>query len=107
MVLEKTKFSISKKLGKFILAVQKRKKNSAEIFGIFECLLPQTHLIKTLNSLDSSRQNRRLSQNPKTGCFRELFLPKIDFKTCFKVNFPKIHPDLGGLETNRKHEIQT
>ena len=40
------------------------------------------------------------SQNPKTGGFRELFLPENDFKTCFAVNFPKKHPDFGGLENN-------
>ena len=67
----------------------------------------KTHLIKALNSLDSSRPNGRLSQNPKPGGFRDLFLPENDFKTCSAVNFPKKHPDFGGLETNRRHEIQT
>ena len=42
----------------------------------------KTHLIKALNFLDSSRANVRLSQNPETGGFRELFLPENDFKTC-------------------------
>ena len=60
----------------------------------------KTHLIKALNSLDSSRPNGRLSQNLKTGSFRELFLPENDFKTCSAVNFPKKHPDFEGLETN-------
>ena len=41
--------------------------------------------IKALNSLDSSRPNRRLSQNAKTGGLRELFLPENDFKTCSTV----------------------
>ena len=44
-----------------------KKKNLAEIFSIFECLSPQNPLIKALNSLDSSRLNGRLSQNPKIG----------------------------------------
>ena len=34
-------------------------------------------------------------------------LSKNDFKTCSTVNFPKIHPDFGGLKTNQKHKIQT
>ena len=41
---------------------------------------------QTLNSLDSSRPNRRLSQNPKTGGFRGLVLPGNDLKTCITVN---------------------
>ena len=49
----------------------------------------KTHLIKVLNSLDSSRPNGRPSQNQKTGGFRGLFLPEKDFKTCSTVNFPK------------------
>ena len=44
---------------------------------------PKTNLMKALNSLVSSRSNGRLSQNPKTGNFREFFLPENDFKTCF------------------------
>ena len=41
----------------------------------------------------------------KKGGFRELFLPKNDFKTCSAVNFQKKHVDFGGLETNQRHEI--
>ena len=90
------------------MAAQKRKKIfSAEFFAFLNVYYPKTHLIKALNSLDSSRPNGRLSQNPKTGGFRELFLPENDFKTCSTVNFPKKHPDFGGLETNQRHEIQT
>ena len=59
------------------MAAEKGKKNVlADVCGIFECLLPQTHLIKAPNSLDSSRPNGRLSQNPKTGDFRELNMVK-------------------------------
>ena len=68
---------------------------------------PETHLIKALYSLDSSRTNRRLPHTLKTGGFRELFLPGNDFKTCSTVNFPKKHPDFGGLKTNQRHEIGT
>ena len=108
MILEKTKFSISKQLVFPIIAAQKCKK---EIFGRnfwhFWMSITQTHLIKALYSLDSWRQNERLTQNPKTEGFRELFLPENDFKTCSKVNFPKKHLEFGGLETNQRHEILT
>ena len=63
-------------------------------------ITPKTNLIKALYSLDSSKPNGRLLQNPKTRGIRELFLPENDFKTCSAVNFPKKHPDCGGLETN-------
>ena len=43
----------------------------------------------------------------KTEGYRELFLPENDFQTSPVVNFPKKHPDFGGLETNPRHEIQT
>ena len=79
----------------------------AEIFCIFECLLLKIHLIKALNSLDSSRPNGGLSQNSKTRGFRELFLPKNDSKTCSAVNFLKKYVDFGGQETNQRHEFLT
>ena len=40
-----------------------------------------------------------LSQDPKAGGFRKLFLPENDFKTCSTVNFPK-KTYFGGLKTN-------
>ena len=46
-----------------------------------------------------------LSQNPKTGSFRELFLPENNFKTSSTVNFPRKHLHFGGLETNQRQEI--
>ena len=83
------------------MADQKCTKKFRKIFLAFlNVYYPKTHLTKTLYSLDSSRPNGRLLQNVKTGGFRELFLPKNDFKTCSRVNFPKKHPDFGGLETN-------
>ena len=88
------------------MAAQKRKKKIRQKFLAFlNVYYPKTHLIKALYSLDSSRPNGRLSLNPKTEGFRKLFLPENDFKTCSAVNFPKKHPDFGGLETNRRHEI--
>ena len=67
----------------------------------------KTQLLKALNSIDSSRSHGRLSQNSKSGGFRELFLPENDFKTCSTVNFPKQHPDFGDLTTNQRHRVQT
>ena len=61
------------------------------------------HLIKALNSLDSSRPYGRLLKNPKTSSFRELFLPENDFKTCSTVSFPK---KIWTAE-NQRHETQT
>ena len=44
---------------------------------------------RNLYSLDFLRPNGRLSQNPKTEGFRELCLPKTDFKTYSIINVPK------------------
>ena len=84
-----------------------KKKKLKKLFAFLNAYYPKTHLIKALNSLDSSRPNGRLSQNPKTGGFRELFLPENDFQTSSTKNSPKKHVYFGGLETNRRHEIQT
>ena len=63
-----------------------KKKHIWEKFLAFlNVYYPKTHLIKALYSLDSSRPNGRLLQNPKTGGLRESFLPENDFKTT--VNF--------------------
>ena len=68
------------------MAAQKRKKKIRQKFLAFlNVYYPKTHLIKALYSLDSSRPNGRLLQNPKTGGLRESFLPENDFKTT--VNF--------------------
>ena len=53
----------------------------------------KTQLIKALSPIDSSRSYGRLSQNPKTGGFRELFLTENDFKSFSTINFPKKHSD--------------
>ena len=63
------------------MADQKGNINFGQKFLAFlNVYYPKTHLIKALCSLDSSRQNGRLLQNPKPGAFRELFLPENDFK---------------------------
>ena len=67
----------------------------------------KTHLLKALNSLDSSRTYGRLSENLKTGGSRELFLPENDFRTSSTKNSLKNHLDFGELETNQRHEIQS
>ena len=79
------------------MAAQKRKKKNLQKFLAY---YPKTHLIKALHCLDSSRPNGRLSQIPKTGSFREFFLPENDFKTCSAVHFSKKHSDFGGLGSN-------
>ena len=61
--------------------------------------------LKPLNSFDFSRSYGRLSQNPKIGEFRELFLPENDFKTCSTVHFPK-NTDFGGLETSQRDKFR-
>ena len=67
----------------------------------------KTHLLKALNSLDSSRTYGRLSENQKTGGSRVLFLHENDFQTSSTNNYLKNHLDFGELETNQRHEIQT
>ena len=72
------------------MAAQKRKKIfSAEFFAFLNVYYPKTHLIKALNSLDSSRPYGRLLENQKTGGSRELFLPENDFQTSSTNIFPK------------------
>ena len=70
------------------MAAQKhRKKNCCQkFFAFLNAHKPKTQLIKALSSIDFSRSYGRLSQNPKTGGFREL--------------------DFGGLETNQRHKVQ-
>ena len=91
------------------MAAQKHTKKviGRDFFAILNVYYSKTHLIKAFNSLDSARTNGQLSQNSKTRGFRELFLPENDFKTCSTENLLKRHPDIGGLQTNQKHEIQT
>ena len=66
-------------------------------FEFLNVYYPKTHLIKAINSPDSSRPNGRLSQNQKkkqqqkTRGFRELVLPGNNFKTSSTVNFPKLY----------------
>ena len=85
-----------------------KKKNFLQKFlALLIIYYPQIHLIKAHNSLDFSRLNGRISENAKSGGFREPFLPEVDLKTSSAVNFPKRHPDFGGLETNQRHETQT
>ena len=53
-------------------------------------ITPKTHLLKSLDSLDSSRPYGRLLGNHKKGGSRELCLPENDFQTSSTKNFPKI-----------------
>ena len=78
-----------------------------KFFSILNVYKPKTQLIKALNYIDFTKSFGRLSQNLKTGGFRELFLSENDFKTCPTVNFRQIHPDFGVLEINQRYKIQT
>ena len=83
------------------MAAQKCKKNFRQkFFPFLNVYYPKNHLTKALNSLDFSRLKGRLSQNPKIGGFRELFLPKIIYKLAPQKFFQKNHPDFEGLETD-------
>ena len=85
---------------------KKKKKNwQQKIFSIFEDFYHQTHLIKSLNTFDSSRPYGKLLENQKTGGSKELFLHENDFQNSSTKNITKKHPDFGGLETNQRHEI--
>ena len=78
-----------------------KKKLLAEIFEFLNVYYSEIHLIKALNSLDSSKPHNWLLKIQKIGGSRKLFMPENDFQTCFKVNFSKKYPDFGGLKTNR------
>ena len=60
------------------MAAQKKKKGQT-FFAYLNAYYRKGGQIKALNSLDSSRPNRRLLQNPKTRNFNELCLPESDF----------------------------
>ena len=93
-----------------MVAQNKKGKKMVAIFFLHSWMLIDlrpSHLTKVLNSLDSSRTYRRLLESPKPGSSRELSIPENGFKPCYTVYFSKKHPDLGGLEINGRHEIQT
>ena len=48
---------------------------SGKCFAFLNASYTKSHLIKSLNSLDSSRPYGRLLENQKAGDFKELFLP--------------------------------
>ena len=80
---------------------------SRKCFAFLNVSYTKTHLIKSLNSLDSCRPYGRLLENQKRGVFGEVFLPESDFQNSSTGNFPKIHLTFGDLETNQRYEIQT
>ena len=91
-----------------MVAQKDTKQNCWQKFIVFlNARYSKTHLLKALNSLDSSRTYGRLSENQKTGGSRELFLPENDFRTRSTKNSLKNHLDFGELETNQRHEIQS
>ena len=61
------------------MAAQKRKKIfSAEFFAFLNVYYPKTHLIKALNSLDSSRPYGRLLENQKNRELSRIMDNKIN-----------------------------
>ena len=90
------------------MAAQKLKKNCQQkFFAFLNASYPKTHLIQSLNSLDSSRPYGRLLENQKVWGSTELFQPKRDFQNSFTNIFPQKHPDIGRLKTNLRDEIKT
>ena len=55
--------------------------------NFFNAYYSKTHLIKALNSLESSKPYGRLKENKKTWCSRELFLPENDFQASSTEKF--------------------
>ena len=70
-----------------MVAQKHTRKLLAEIFCIFECLLPQNP--SNQSSVDTSSPYRRLLENQKAKGCRKLFLPENDFQTSSKKDFPK------------------
>ena len=68
--------------------VAQHKKKSAN-FAFLDAYYPKTHLIKSLNFLDSSRPYERLIENEKTGGSRELFLLENEIQTSSEKMFQK------------------
>ena len=70
-----------------MVAQNRKEKISAEIFGIFDCLLPQnpSNQSSLLSWLFKTKWKTK-SQNPKTGGSRDIFLPENDFKSCSRVH---------------------
>ena len=73
------------------MAAKNVKKNIIlrNFFAFLNAYYPKTHLIKSHNSLNSSRSYGRLLENQKTGGSRKLFPSENDFQTSSAVNFPK------------------
>ena len=80
---------------------------SRKWFAFLNASYTKTSLIKSLISLDFSRPYRKLLENQKARGLKELFLPENDFQNISTENFPKKHPNFGGLETSWRYETQT
>ena len=83
------------------MAAQKRKKKNIckKFLAFLNVYYAKTHLIKALLILQDQMEHYHKIQK------REAFGDTS--KTCSVVNFPEKYTDFGGLETNRRHEIQT
>ena len=88
MILEKTKFSISKQLVNPQWQLKIAKKIQQKFFAFLNAYYPKIHLIKAPNSLDSSLPNGSLSKNLKRRLWG-IIPAKNDFESCSAVNFSK------------------
>ena len=88
MILEETKFRISKKFVKPLWRLKNAKKNCRKYFAFLNACYPKTHLIKSLNSLDSSRPYGRLRKS-KNGALGNYFCLKMISKLAPQYIFQK------------------
>ena len=81
MILEKTKFNISKlPLNPEWRLKMKSTLVSRRCLASLNTSYTKTDLIKSINSLDSSRIYGRMLENQKAQCFKDRFLPENDFQ---------------------------
>ena len=85
--IRQNKIYYFKAVPKSIMAFQKHQKKivNRNFFSCLNAYYPKAHLIKSLNSLDSSRKYGV----KKKGDSRELFLPEKDFQNSSTKNFQK------------------
>ena len=78
------------------MAAQTQKNCWQKCFAFLNAYKPKSQLINPDHMEDYDKIQ-------KQGTLRNYFCLKI----CSTINFPKKHPDFGGLETNQRHKVQT